>query len=84
MKLGNFLRAIEKELSGNFFGIESDLVKVLVLIGLLIFGFWIYFLPSIKAFKRKHKNKVPILLVNIFFGWSLLGWVIALVWALMK
>jgi hypothetical protein len=26
-------------------------------------------------------NFVPILLVNIFFGWAFIGWVVALIWA---
>ena len=41
--------------------------------------FIIYFLPAIIA--RKHSNSVSILLVNLFFGWTFIGWVIALVWA---
>ena len=40
-----------------------------------------YFLPFLVALIRSKRNKVPILIVNLFFGWTLLGWVIALVWA---
>jgi hypothetical protein len=42
----------------------------------------IYFLPAIVALNRQHKNAIPILIVNLFLGWTLLGWVIALSWAL--
>lgn len=45
-----------------------------VLIGL-------YFLPTIVANTRKKKNYNAIMLVNIFLGWTFLGWVVALVWA---
>lgn len=42
----------------------------------------IYFVPSIIAFKKERENKVTILLINIFLGWSLIGWIVALVMAL--
>ncbi|MCE9560414.1 MAG: superinfection immunity protein [Planctomycetes bacterium] len=40
-----------------------------------------YFFPSIIAMFRKHPNIAPILVVNIFLGWSIVGWVVALAWA---
>ena len=54
-----------------------------VLIFLLMFAvlIYVYFIPSIVAVKRNHKNHMPIILLNIFLGWSLLGWVAALVWS---
>ena len=45
----------------------------------LIIG--IYFLPGIVAHIRDHHQVNAIVLLNIFLGWTLLGWVIALVWA---
>jgi hypothetical protein len=41
----------------------------------------IYLMPSAIAHTRRHKNLVPILLVNIIFGWTIIGWVIALIWS---
>ena len=41
----------------------------------------LYFLPSICAFARGHSSKAGILILNIFLGWSLIGWVVSLVWA---
>jgi hypothetical protein len=38
-------------------------------------------LPIIIAVLRKHSNKTPIILVSIFFSWTIIGWVIALIWA---
>lgn len=49
-----------------------------------IFGFVIYFIPSIVAYHRKHLQFIPILLLNIFLGWTLLGWVGAFVWSFMN
>ena len=44
------------------------------------FGFF-YFLPSIIALARSKRNTLSIFLLNIFLGWTLVGWVVALVWA---
>ena len=51
------------------------------IIFLLMVGLFIYFLPAYVAFKRRHNNRTPILLVNLFLGWMFIGWVVALVWA---
>ena len=42
---------------------------------------FIYFLPAIIAGAKKKKNATAITLVNLFFGWTFLGWFVALVWA---
>jgi len=41
-----------------------------------------YFLPFAIAFNRKRVNSGAIFALNLFLGWSLIGWVLALVWAL--
>jgi ABC-type sugar transport system permease subunit len=41
-----------------------------------------YFLPFAIAFNRKRANTGAIFALNLFLGWSLIGWVVALVWAL--
>ena len=40
-----------------------------------------YFVPSFIAFSRDKQNKVAILILNIFAGWTFLGWLIALIWS---
>ena len=42
----------------------------------------IYFIPIIIAFIRKHNNFFAICLLNIFTGWTFLGWLASLLWAL--
>lgn len=39
------------------------------------------FLPTLVAKSRNHPNTGVIFLVNLFFGWTFIGWLIALVWA---
>ncbi len=45
------------------------------------FGFVLYFLPAILALARNKRDTTSILLLNLFLGWTAIGWVIALVWA---
>ena len=45
------------------------------------FGFVLYFLPSIIALARNKRDITAIVLLNFFLGWTAIGWVIALVWA---
>jgi hypothetical protein len=55
----------------------------IVLIVLICVGvFVIHFLPTFVAGNRKVKNFWWIFLINFFFGWTLIGWAIALVWAI--
>jgi Superinfection immunity protein len=49
---------------------------------ILGFGFVLYFLPAIIAFAREKGDAVSILVLNLLLGWTAIGWVIALVWAL--
>jgi CHASE2 domain-containing sensor protein len=41
----------------------------------------INFIPSFIAFSRKHPRRMPILIFNIMFGWTGIGWILLLVWA---
>jgi hypothetical protein len=45
------------------------------------FGFVMYFLPSIIALARSKRDLLSIFLLNLFLGWTMIGWVVALVWA---
>tara|TARA_A100001035_G_scaffold157041_1_gene123977 strand:+ start:365 stop:655 length:291 start_codon:yes stop_codon:yes gene_type:complete len=45
----------------------------------LILG--IYFLPDWIAQSRGHPNRGSIFILNLFLGWTFLGWVAALIWA---
>lgn len=39
----------------------------------------IYFIPAFVGWNKR--DRTSILLLNIFLGWTFIGWVIALVWA---
>jgi len=53
----------------------------LFLFPLFVFGFVLYFLPTLVAVVREKYDKLSIFLLNFFLGWSLIGWIVALVWA---
>jgi hypothetical protein len=44
-------------------------------------GFLFSLLPGFIALARKHPNATAIFLLSLFFGWTVVGWVVALVWA---
>ena len=53
-----------------------ELTGLLILIGTLNA---LYFLPSIIA--SSNTNDFSVLLINLFFGWTFIGWVVALIMA---
>ena len=48
-----------------------------------LFGLWsvMYFLPTIIAAIRSKRDLLAIFLLNLFLGWSVIGWIVALIWA---
>jgi T4 superinfection immunity protein len=48
----------------------------------LLFLVAAYFLPTIIAFARNHHNAWAICALNGFLGWTVIGWISALVWSL--
>lgn len=45
-------------------------------------GLFVYFIPSIIALWRNHTSRVMVILLNILLGWTFVGWLIALIFAL--
>ena len=58
--------------------IQSDWYTLLAL-------FWpllcLYFLPLVVACCRHHPQALAIGMLNLLFGWTMLGWAAALIWA---
>jgi len=50
-------------------------------IALIIAGVLVYFLPWLVALGRGKRNTVSIFVLNLLLGWTLVGWVVSLVWA---
>jgi hypothetical protein len=47
----------------------------------MIFGLAFYFLPAIIAAARHTHNAMGILMLNLFLGWTGIGWFVALLMA---
>jgi hypothetical protein len=54
-----------------------------LLILVIILCFVVYFIPTVVSALRHKRNTVPLFLVNLFLGWSGIGWLVVLVWSLM-
>ena len=61
-------------------GIMHIVFGVVIFVATLgyLFG---YFIPTAIAIYRKVKSQNGIFLVNLFLGWTFLGWIVALIWA---
>jgi hypothetical protein len=53
-------------------------------IAIIILAIALYFLPTLIAALRNHKNKLAVFLLNLLLGWTGLGWIGALIWSVMK
>jgi len=67
-------RASSPPESDASFGVGTYVVFVIVLLA--------YFLPSVIAGSKEHHQGAAIFALNLFLGWTFLGWVVALVWSL--
>lgn len=71
------LNAAESAATSGVSGLLMVIIPVILFLS-------VYFIPTFIAIKSKHINKTGIILLNIFLGWSFVGWVIALIWSVMK
>lgn len=59
-----------------------DEFLIALIIGAVALTF--YFVPTLVGMARNTKRIGGIIVVNIFLGWTLLGWVGAFVWAVIE
>lgn len=58
------------------------LYQIALLILVLLGALSLYLLPSVVAYSTGHRNAPLVLLINFLFGVTVIGWVVALIWAL--
>ena len=63
------------------FGLSSEMIGIFIIIWLATYT---YFFPTVVGYSRRHTNNLSIFMLNLFLGWTFLGWVGALVWAAFK
>lgn len=49
--------------------------------GMLLIVIGVYFLPWLSALASKHPYSGAIAVANLFLGWTLIGWIVCLIWA---
>jgi len=64
------------EALNQHFPVVAEWLGVLVPVFLIV-----YIIPFIVAIGRRHRFRVAIGLINLLLGWTFLGWIAALVWA---
>lgn len=58
--------------------LENALIAVMPIMPIVL-----YFLPTIMVYRmKKRKNRRAIVTLNIVGGWTVIGWIVALVWAM--
>ena len=58
---------------------ELNPMGAIVLLVLAVGALFVYFVPGLVAQHREHKNRAAIIVLNVFLGWTFLGWVLALI-----
>jgi hypothetical protein len=56
-------------------------INIIAGIMLVAMAVFIYLLPTYIAIRREHKRTVAIYILNLFFGWTGLVWILTLVMA---
>jgi hypothetical protein len=59
---------------------QTTIQAIIIIVAVLV----AYLIPSILAVQDKKRNKTAIIALNILTGWTLVGWIVSLVWALTK
>lgn len=60
---------------GDGFVVSAGSVPVLLLGGV------VYLLPAIVAHGRNHPQRGSIIILNVLLGWTIICWIVALIWA---
>ena len=48
---------------------------------MLIVAVLLYFLPTVVALSRGHLSALAIFFLDLFLGWTLIGWIAVFLWA---
>jgi hypothetical protein len=62
-------------------GTAAGVLGILIALLLVVGGVVVYFLPTLIAVCRNHHQWGAITVINLFFGWTFIGWVLTLAWS---
>ena len=60
---------------------NADAVELIKTVAKALLVTAAYGLPALVAVYRRHRRAEAIAIVNLFLGWTVIGWLAALVWA---
>jgi hypothetical protein len=61
--------------------LRDRISQAILYVSVFVAGLVIYFAPALVAKRRRHRNLFAITVLNLFAGWTFVGWVVALLWA---
>lgn len=66
-----------------FLGLGSLSIGVAILFVVLVLAVFplLYLLPTVVAIQRHKRNSLSLLMLNLYLGWTIIGWVLLLAWA---
>jgi hypothetical protein len=76
------LLSVPAMIIGFMFASDSQLGAVVEAIAIAIFSIVLYSLPSVLACGSVHPSRTGVYFVNWLLGWTILGWIVAMIWAL--
>ena len=72
--LSPFLFVVYSSLNSKY---DEDAYVAILTVWIAIY---IYLFPWLVSWCRRHNNSLSIFVMNFFLGWTLVGWVAALIW----
>lgn len=61
--------------------VALNAIGEVIALSALVFVPCLYMLPTYEAWARKQSNLQSIAALNLFLGWTVIGWVAALIWS---
>jgi hypothetical protein len=60
----------------------ESVVSAVPMVLLAVLAFGLYCLPTFVAYRRRHHRAGAIMFLDLILGWTVVGWMVALAWAL--
>jgi predicted membrane channel-forming protein YqfA (hemolysin III family) len=72
------------DLFANLDNALTDFGGSAVRVAFMVLGLAVYLIPTFIALKTQSPNKKLAIIINVLLGWTVVGWVVALVFAINK
>ena len=61
--------------------IGNTIMTAIIFVWIWLVSMFLYMIPTFIGCYRKHHNTLAIGMLNLLLGWTMLGWIISLIWA---